>query len=264
MLPALVLAAVFSRSALPATPSAELLATVTVGGVCDGGNGACRPGTLVIGAGEIVGHRPDGTMLVVTARHVVENISRPRVYLQADHESGTSFTSIWQSRGRVARIVEIASDADLALVSFRPTTYDAFAVATLAADDRPGDGDVIGDPNGALWTTSPFAFVERSDDTYVVDCATCGPGDSGGGVFNDRGRLAGILIRQRVDPTRIVNGEPVGTTQFQVVSLAKVRSLIAGDAEPKPPPAAPIANRAPRETDAWARFEAMRRGRTFR
>jgi hypothetical protein len=246
---ALVLAAVLARPA-PATDPEPLLATVTVGGICDG---SCRGGTLVIGAGEIVGRRPNGALLVLTARHVVENIAQPRVYLREDTAPGASFASIWsRTRGRIAHVIAVASDADLALVSFRPQYDDAYAVATLADDGRPAGGDVIGDPNGALWTTSPFAFIESANDTYVVDCATCGPGDSGGGVFDDRGRLAGILVKQRIDPAKIVDGEPAGTTQFQVVALAKVRSFLALGRTNT------WGNRLA-QTEAWSRFDAMRR-----
>jgi hypothetical protein len=227
-----------------------LLSTVTVGGVC---SVDCPHGQLVLGAGEIVGERPDGMLLVLTARHVVDKLARPSVYLRDARSAGAAFGELWQTHaGRRASVVALAPDTDLALVAFRPRAYDTFAVATLAPSGLPGFGSIVGDPNGALWTTSPFRFLERTDDTFVVECATCGPGDSGGGVFDASGRLAGILIRQRIDPANIVNGEALGTTQFQVVALSKVRAFLANT------PAATAVTAGRYGDDPWSRFEAMR------
>jgi hypothetical protein len=252
--PTLLLAAGFYGSQIAAPPypaNPPLLSTVTVGGTCDG---ACRGTQLVLGTGEIVGRGTDGTLLVLTARHVIDNIARPNVYVRGGERPGTRFADVWQARaGRPARVVSYASDADLALVAFRPRRIDSYAVATLSDEPWPAMGDVIGDPNGALWIVSPFRFVASASDTFVVDCGTCGPGDSGGGVFDGRGRLAGILIRQRIDPSRLVNGEPQGTSEFQVVAVSKVRAFLAVPPTLDPPP--PLRYNP---NDPWSRFDAIR------
>ncbi|MBD5632948.1 MAG: trypsin-like peptidase domain-containing protein [Candidatus Eremiobacteraeota bacterium] len=245
MFPTLVLAAAFAG---------PLLSTVTVGGSCDQ---TCPSGRLVVGAGEIVGRRPDGWLVVLTARHVVEKMAEPSVYLREEETPGERFSELWLARdGRTASVIAEASDADLALVSFRPRAADAYAVAKLVSGGTPDSGDVIGDPNGEMWIASPFHFLESASDTYVVECSTCGPGDSGGGVFDDSGRLAGILIKQRVDPSKIVDGEAAGTTQFQVVAAAKVRAFLASTAQPWMGGASPATD--PRDRGVWARFDAMR------
>jgi hypothetical protein len=227
MLPALILAAAFygDRPYPYTAPSRPLLSTVTLGGMC---SGSCRDGALIIGAGEIVGRRDDGALLVLTARHVVEKLPHPRVYVRAGELPGTPFAALWERRpGRAGTVVAVSPDADLALVAFRPRRIDAYRIATLADESWPEGGEVVGHPNGALWTTSPFRFLESARDTFDVDCGTCGPGDSGGGVFDGEGRLAGILVRQRIDPGAGADGRARGTTEFQVVSLAKVRAFIA-------------------------------------
>ena len=259
----IVLAALLGASPLgDAPPPSPSRSTVTVGGLC---SNDCTHGKLVLGAGEIVGRRGDGSLIVLTARHVVDKIDRPLVYLRDGDEPGSRFSDLWQSRrGRPGNVLALSPDADLALVTFRPRYADTYAIATLSDESRPSDGEILGDPNGVLWTTSPFRFLEAAADTFVVDCVTCGPGDSGGGAFDYRGRLTGILIRQRVDPRKVVDGEAAGTTQFQVVALSKVRSFIVAATRDADPPRAIAARRSLSVDDPWARFDAMRRNAAIR
>jgi len=232
MLAALFLAAALHSPTPVPDPLEPLLATVTVGGLCceEG-----RHGRLLVGAGEIVARRADGVLLVLTARHVIDEIAKPHVYVREGDEPGTPFATLWQSRpGRPLDVIALAPDVDLALVAFRPKRFDEYAVATLGDEASPDSGEVIGDPNSAVWMTSPFRLLAASSGTYIVDCHTCGPGDSGGGVFDEQGHLAGIVVRQRVDP---------GTgAQFQVVALSKLRSFLAAY---RPAPVAGV----------WSRFD---------
>jgi S1-C subfamily serine protease len=236
---------------LPTTQ--ELRSTVTLTGNCIR---SCHPGEMTLGAGEIVSRRPDGTLVVLTARHVIESIATPRVYIRNDAEPGVEFASFAQGAGpRRATVIAYASNVDLALVAFRPLEDDDYAFAALAADDRPASaktGVVIGDPNGFLWTVSRYTFLQNASSTFLLDCWTCGPGDSGGGVFNAAGRLVGILVQQRVEFDD--GAAPQRTTQFLAVSLAELRLFLgATERQRSQGPAAVSA--------AWLRFDEMRSAR---
>lgn|GEM_PF-6839030 len=237
--------ALLLAAALPAAPSRdprdlELLSTVTISGPCAR---TCRGDRIMFGSGEIVARRAGGRLLVLTAEHVIANMRYARIYLRDDSGDDEIVSAVRRERGAAATIVARDSARDLALVSFRPSPGDAYAVAAFATDGTLTRGNVVGDPYGALWTVSAYRAAP-SDDGAIVTCRTCGPGDSGGGVFDERGALAGIIVSQEV----IVNGdEPVAfgkrSSNFKVVPLDEVRAFVAAS-----PPDAPAAD------DAWARF----------
>jgi hypothetical protein len=231
----------------------ELRATVTVTGQCEWN---CAAGSMTLGSGVIVGRRPDGSLVVVTARHVIEHVSTPQIYVRDGAEPGVDFASFARERdARRATVIAYADNVDLALVAFRPRDQDDYGFAALAGEDglagtRPGV--VVGDPYGSLWIASRFTVVSDNPTTFLLDCETCGPGDSGGGVFDATGRLLGILVDQRID------GDDAGaqhrTSQFLAVSPAELRLFLAKtDRGPAP--------NNPGGSQAWVRFEAMRAAR---
>lgn len=70
--------------------------------------------------------------------------------------------------------------------------------------------DVFGDPPAGEWLLQQAyatdGTTEMSDSAYpmwthayMVECAACGPGDSGAGVWDDQGRLAGIFVAKGDD-----------------------------------------------------------------
>jgi S1-C subfamily serine protease len=237
-----------------ARPTAqELRSTVTLTGRCVR---SCRPGEMTLGAGEIVGRRPDGTLIVLTARHVIESIAMPRVYVRNDAEPGIDFTSFAQGTGaRRATVIAYASNVDLALVAFRPLDEDDYAFAALAPGDRSisaKPGVVIGDPNGLLWTVSNYTFLNNAASTFLLNCWTCGPGDSGGGVFDSAGRLVGILVQQRV--VFDDGAAPLRTTQFLAISLPELRLFLGATERQR-------SQSPPAVSAAWMRFDEMRAAR---
>jgi S1-C subfamily serine protease len=101
--------------------------------------------------------------------------------------------------GEICKIsdVRLSNDADLAMVIVRPTLFHRYGVVRLASA-LPNIGDpltVIGHPNGVLFTESPATVISRRVATYdfAFRCSQCAPGDSGGGVFNARGELVGLV-----------------------------------------------------------------------
>lgn len=246
--------------------SRELLSTVAVAGSC------ARPCTDVrerFGTGEIVARRADGRLVVLTARHVVADMTEPRVYLRNDASEGTLVATAVRARGDAATVVAQDARNDLALVEFRPAPGDRYAVAALATTAAPASGDVVGGPYGALWTVSPYRAVGGGGES-LVSCATCGPGDSGGGVFDERGALAGILVSQQIF---VKDGEPrafaTRSSRFKIVPLDDLRPFVAalpgevpgaetgGDPWSRFDRSDPSPGRAP--GDPWARFDAGRR-----
>jgi S1-C subfamily serine protease len=243
--------AMFAAMLNDSRPTArELLATVTVTGRCVKG---CPSGEMTLGAGVIVNRRPDGTLVVLTARHVIEHSIAPSIFVRNGAQPGIDFD--WFATERFARrasVIAYASNVDLALVSFLPGREDDYGFASLSADDarsRRISGVVVGAPYGSLWTVSEYTVLERGGGTMLLNCSTCGPGDSGGGVFDANGGLLGILVQQRVDGADDETG--VRTTEFQAISLAEVRLFLNATRRQRSrgvPPAL--------ESRAWARFDA--------
>ena len=226
----------------------ELRSTVTVTGPCV--RDCVGGGQMTLGAGEIVGRQPDGGLVVLTARHVVESIATPRVYVRNGARSGIDFAAFArESSARSATVLAYANNVDLALVVFRPQGSDDYDFAPLAAVGAQGEpGVVVGDPYGLLWTVSRFTYLQTTPDALLLDCVTCGPGDSGGGVFDTGGRLIGILVQQRVEGN---DGEQARrTSQYLAVSLSELRLFLDTTQAKQPGP--------PRLSDAWIRFESMR------
>jgi hypothetical protein len=238
-------------TSLPGASSPDggaVLSTVTIGGSVN------ATGSAQFGAGEIVGRGPDGTLLVLTARHVVNGLNAaPRIYLHDDVPSGS-----WVQRffspdgGRSAQIVAVAHKSDLALLAFVPEPDDRYAVARFASAN-PGAGTVVGAPYGAAWTTSRFSLVEAPAGRLIVRCAQCGPGDSGGGVFDAGGHLAGILIESQ---DHVVGGRQVPTGIYRAISLGPARQFVANATVPEGA-AQPLARVT---SNAWSRFHADRSG----
>lgn len=211
---------------VPATRELELRASVTIAGAC---TSDCDDASLTFGSGEIVARRSDGTLLVLTARHVVEGMSRPYVFFRNAAQDAESLEDLWSAgHGVAAGILSESISDDLALVEVAPFPDDQYAVATLSGTASPAQGDIVGDPDGRPLTISTYRYVANSDDAIVVACASCAHGDSGGGVFDAHGNLAGILVAEE----RIRhNNEPMAYTEhtgrFHAVALARLRLLLA-------------------------------------
>jgi S1-C subfamily serine protease len=248
--------AVASFAGAPSDSDDTVRSTVTIGGTL----GASRGGDEVhFGAGEILAQRADGTLLVLTARHVVADLGGLRVFLHDDVPAGSLVQRFFSpGAGRDASVVAVAPDTDLALIAFRPQPGDRFALARFGAAD-PARGTIVGHPYGASWTTSAFALVDAENATLIVRCARCGPGDSGGGLFDADGGLAGIVTASQ---DNMVDGHPVATGIFRAIALAPIRRFVAsaGALTAAAPVAPQPVTRAIAGSDAWARFHADRNG----
>jgi S1-C subfamily serine protease len=165
-----------------------------------------------IGAGVVVAVQPQ-RIRVVTARHVAEH----------------GPVSIWvNGRPWPAAIVRTFPDRDLAVVDAMGPDLGALRVAPATLAPAPAAGsplyvwgeDAIGlhvEDARLVTTALPAAGTGGRRKLLSIACASCAPGDSGGGIFNGDGALLGILTaRYRAADGGIVAvvGEPLDASVF--------------------------------------------------
>jgi S1-C subfamily serine protease len=111
-----------------------------------------------------------------------------------------SFVTAAGERLHIERTVAVGGH-DLALVTAsRP--WRRYDVARIAVDARPGTRVSIWGPVGSEPFTLQEGTVREMDPrvtdapagAFAIDCAACGHGDSGTGVFNAREELVGIVV----------------------------------------------------------------------
>lgn len=150
-------------------------------------NGA---GNAAIGSGVVVDRRGD-VLTLATAAHVVSQPGTLRI-LDASRQAYYDVLS-----------TQLLPQYDLALVQIR--AQDAFPVAPVEfAEPRAGQSVwVWGNTGEGLWQVANGSVRNTSAEIpgiwgaarITIECAACAPGDSGSGVFDERGRLLGILTR---------------------------------------------------------------------
>jgi Tol biopolymer transport system component len=145
------------------------------------------------GAGILVGSAGD-RLLIATANHVVRRGSA----------EATSLTVRLRSRPTAAVTARLLPNADavldLALISIEGGAVDAGGLPWRrlgqSADLTRRSGLYhVGFSAGRPWRSNPTpdAFDERMGDYFIFDSNSIGPGDSGGGVFNERWELTGMV-----------------------------------------------------------------------
>jgi hypothetical protein len=142
--------------------------------------------TQGFGSGTIVGTGEDGERLVLTAKHV---LGGSRQGISVRHK-GTSYQ---------ARFLAIGSDGDIAALSSNiPGTFPDLRIASESPRQaimlgygssgrlHRHDGRLVGynTPNGDSGPDARYTFIADS-------------GDSGGGIFNERGEFAGVVWGSR-------------------------------------------------------------------
>jgi len=148
----------------------------------------------VAGAGLLVGY-DDGRLLIATANHVVRSAGT----------DATDLTVRLRSAPDAAVPAQLLKQADasldLAVLSVAPGNVRPEALTWR----RLGDSTTIerrdaihhvGFPAGRPWRSNLTAerFGERVGDDLYFESASIGPGDSGGGLFNDRWELLGMML----------------------------------------------------------------------
>lgn len=138
-----------------------------------------------VGAGVIIAVTPN--VIVMTARHLV---AQKNLTLRT-----------WS--GEMLRILaeyEVA-DRDVALIVASGPCTGCEAAETSDSISYGEAVHVWGNPQGKRYVVSPGRVVDlqpaipgfATNGRFALACDTCDVGDSGGGVFDERGRLLGII-----------------------------------------------------------------------
>lgn len=180
--------------------------------------GTTQPNNRVIlGSGVILG-RNKGSVVVITARHVVRHVGQHFVIMPELLHAGV-----------LTRRIVMSRKYDLALVYARDPLGGALPSATLAAKELRNRErfTVMGHPGRQSWVASP-GVLERHLNYTLLFCPTCDYGDSGAGVFDAHLRLQGIVVSKifmRAPSTQ--SGKLVGVTAFLMEPVSHVRRFMA-------------------------------------
>lgn len=148
-----------------------------------------RNGHIQTGAGVIVSD--DGVSLrIVSAGHIFRESTDGHVGFYVQGSGLCCVLSIQE--------VHLDTTDDLAVVTVaKPAGLDDSAASLSKAAPSLGEKlTITGNPNGKLFVASSGTVVSTGVAKYgfAFDCDTCGPGDSGGGIFNAQGQLIGVLL----------------------------------------------------------------------
>jgi S1-C subfamily serine protease len=165
---------------------------------------------MMVGAGVVFGRAGDLTIL--TAAHVLKESSMPEVR----SPEGTRFE---------VRSIEKIPGHDLALIH----TAAPLAPFKVAAPGRPVAGETFflwGHPRGKAFTLARGMVLDVDPQLaivpergFTVACPACDIGDSGAGVFDERGGLLGILTAAVVN----ADGHKIGVWAVEPITVIPSR-----------------------------------------
>lgn len=147
------------------------------------------------GAGSGVIISEDGYIL--TNNHVIDGASKITVSLR----SGESYD---------AQLIGTDPDVDIALVKIEASGLSAAPIGDSSAIKAGDKSVIIGNPLGTLGGSVTEGIISAVDRTLDIDGKTMhlmqtdaavNPGNSGGGMFNGQGELAGIVVAKSADST---------------------------------------------------------------
>ena len=174
-----------------------------------------------------------GSAVVVGPAHLVTN-----------HHviAGATVITLRHGQDQFTAVVE-SEDALHDLAVLRAETLGAPPVAFGGGDDvRVGQTVyAVGSPRGLEQSLSEGIVASLravNDGVMIQTTAPISPGSSGGGLFDEHGRLIGVTTMQAVNSQNLNFAIPVGWLARLGVNVA---TADAGLTAPPPPPAAPVA-----------------------
>jgi S1-C subfamily serine protease len=186
-------------------------------------------------SGTIVGiDRFRNDIIVVTARHCVDG-SADDVSITPTHVALENGAVLAVDKSYYSSAVDLGFiEASIPATAWR---YD-FPTAQFSDDEvQQGEGVFFyGMPAGTPWflqfargaqgpmfNSSPGANTDNgAGPLFALDCAACGPGDSGAGVFDNTGRLKGVLTMGRAQPEMVLY-VPLAIVKFAYTTFLHTR-----------------------------------------
>ena len=154
-----------------------------------------------VGAGLLL-HADKGGFLLATNRHVVDGES----WLSPRARSETILVFSKAGDYGQARVVARHKDLDLALVWMKrgagESTY-VQPIATFAEAETGTNVFVIGHPQRLLFSLSTGIIMRTHENKMVQISAPVSPGNSGGPVYDEHGKLLGVVsykVDRRFNP----------------------------------------------------------------
>lgn len=141
------------------------------------------------GAGVLLQASRDG-YLFITARHVVDGTAW-RAASGASHVLVAMASGTWGS----AEVIGRHKNLDMALLWVPRDSGQASFAEPIATPTEVAEGEpifAIGHPEGLRFTLST-GIISRTDSNTIQISAPVSPGNSGGPVFDDKGKLVGIV-----------------------------------------------------------------------
>lgn len=142
-------------------------------------------------------------LTLVTAGHCLstdetENLGDDKIHI---HRGPTRVQFFDGQEGRVVTSQTSKYD-DIGFITVHVARRHPFIASFGNLPYRGEHLSVFGDPNGNLWSFQQadstqgavFYGLDPWKYTYPIECVSCGPGDSGAGVWNDAGHLLGIVV----------------------------------------------------------------------
>jgi S1-C subfamily serine protease len=155
-----------------------------------------------LGAGMLLHASKDG-YLFATANHVANGKGIPSAPAPA-HVMVALATGLWST----ADVVASSPTLDLALLWIPRHSGTTTFVQPLATVEDGENVFVIGHPEGLKYTLSTGIVSGLRDQTLQISAAIS-PGNSGGPVYDDHGRLLGI-VSSKFDSNADLNAENLG------------------------------------------------------
>lgn len=145
------------------------------------------------GSGVIISE--DGYIL--TNNHVIDGASKITVTLRSEESYE-------------AQLIGADSDIDIALLKIDASGLSAATIGDSSNTEVGDKAVIIGNPLGTLGGSVTEGIISAVDRTLEIDGKTMhlmqtdaavNPGNSGGGMFNGQGELAGIVVAKSADST---------------------------------------------------------------